>query len=116
MLPEQKDAHGTWGAITAAIIHDDTCRYIMDTCIRADLYYEQCTRIRADINAHVYVRIYIMGNAHVYVQIYYRHMYTCGYIFLMLLRLAVHICIRADTIRAHVYVRRYIYYGLSVTT
>ena len=64
-------------------------------------------------------------------QIYYRHMYTCGYIlwamhmytcnilqahvyvriyiFLMLLRLAVHICIRAKILRAYVYVRRYIY-------
>ena len=63
-------------------------RYIIGTCIRADIYYGQCICIRA---------------------IYYRHMYTCGYIFLMLLRLAVHICIRAKILRAYVYVRRYIY-------
>ena len=77
--------------------------------VYVQIYYRQCICIRADIRAYVYVRIYIMGSAHVYVQIHYRHMYTCGYIFLMLLRLAVHICIRADILRAYVYVRIYIY-------
>ena len=43
----------------------------MYTC---DIYYGRCICVRA---------------------IYYRHMYTCEYIFLMLLRLTVHICIRA---------------------
>ena len=44
------------------------------TCVRANIYYGRCICVRA---------------------IYYRHMYTCEYIFLMLLRLTVHICIRA---------------------
>ena len=44
------------------------------TCVRADIYYGRCICVRA---------------------IYYRHMYTCEYIFLMLLRLTVHICIHA---------------------
>ena len=44
------------------------------TYVRADIYYGRCICVRA---------------------IYYRHMYTCEYIFLMLLRLTVHICIRA---------------------
>ena len=98
--------HHMWqGPISPATRHSSSVPAHTYTNIHTSHY--TCTCIRADIRAHVYVRIYTMGSAHVYVQIL-RHMYTCGYIFLMLLRLAVHICIRAKILRAYVYVRRYI--------
>ena len=69
------------GAITATqsdthiTLHAHVYMFISrQTYVRADIYYGRCICVRA---------------------IYYRHMYTCEYIFLMLLRLTVHICIRA---------------------
>ena len=69
------------GAITATqsdthiTLHAHVYMFISrQTYVRADIYYGQCICVRA---------------------IYYRHMYTCEHIFLMLLRLTVHICIRA---------------------
>ena len=69
------------GAITATqsdthiTLHAHVYMFISrQTYVRADIYYGRCICVRA---------------------IYYRHMYTCEHIFLMLLRLTVHICIRA---------------------
>ena len=69
------------GAITATqsdthiTLHAHVYMFISrQTYVRADIYYGRCICVRA---------------------IYYRHMYTCEYIFLMLLRLTVHIYIRA---------------------
>ena len=69
------------GAITATqsdthiTLHAHVYMFISrQTYVRADIYYGRCICVRA---------------------IYYRHMYTCEHIFLMLLRLTVHIHIRA---------------------
>ena len=69
------------GAITATqsdthiTLHAHVYMFISrQTYVRADIYYGRCICVRA---------------------IYYRHMYTCEYIFLMFLRLTVHIHIRA---------------------